>query len=77
MSLAIKKDNYVELEVEPRKYVKVSSKCSNMEKAIMYQIYHEFSQVISWTYDDLKTYEKSFIQHTIELEPNVKPYRQK
>jgi len=25
--------------------------------------------VIAWTYDDLKTYDKNVIQHTIKLEP--------
>ena len=44
-SLAILKGNYVELEVEPKKYVKVGLECSDIEKTIMSQIYHEFSQL--------------------------------
>ena len=43
----------------------------------MSQIYHEFLKAIAWTYDDLKTYDKSFIQHTIKLELDAKPYKKK
>jgi len=46
-SLAILKENYVELEVEPRKYVKVGLESFDIEKVVMYQIYLEFSQVIT------------------------------
>jgi len=40
-------------------------------------IYNEFSKVIAWTYDDLKTYDKDVIQDTIELMLDAKPYMQK
>jgi len=46
-SLAIIKENYVELKVEPKKYVKVGSECFDTKKAIISQIYHNFSQVIA------------------------------
>jgi len=75
--LAIQKESYVEIEIEPDRYIKICSKCSNEEKVIVSQIYHEFSKAISWTYDDIKTYDKSVIQHIIELEPDAKPYMQK
>jgi len=46
-SLTILKENYIELEVEPKKNIKVGSKCIDTKKAIMFEIYHEFSQVIT------------------------------
>ena len=75
--LTIQKENYVELKIEPSKYIKVGLECSDEEKAIVSEIYHEFSKVIAWTYDNLNTYDKSVIQHIIKHEPNAKPYRQK
>jgi len=67
----------MELEVELGRSIKVGSECTEEEKEILLQIYHEFAKVITWTYDDLKTYDNNVIQHTIELMPNVKPYRKK
>ena len=37
----------------------------------------EFSDVIAWGYEDLKTYDTSLITHTIPLKPNSKPFRQR
>lgn len=75
--MAIQNESYVELEIKLEKHIKVRSKCSNEEKSIITHIYHEFLKAISYTYDDLKTYDKSVIQHTVELELDAKPYRQK
>jgi len=44
---------------------------------MLLQIYHEFAKVVSWTYDDLKTYDQNVIQHTIDVELDVKPYEEK
>ena len=37
----------------------------------------EFRNVFAWSYDELKTYDKSIIQYTTPLEGNEKPHRQK
>jgi len=76
-TLVFQKETHFELEVEPQKSIKVGSKCIKEEKEMLLHIYHDFSKVIAWTYDDLKTYDKNMIQHTIELMPNAKPYRKK
>ena len=44
---------------------------------MLLHIYHEFVKVLAWTYDDLNTYDNNVIQHTIKLEIEAKPYRQK
>ena len=33
--------------------------------------------IFAWSYEDLKTYDTSIIQHKIPLNPNTKPFRQK
>ena len=33
--------------------------------------------MFSWSYNELKTYDKNIIQHAIPLEENAKPHRQK
>lgn len=63
----------VDLEVEPKKCMKVRLECSKEQKEILIYIYHEFPKVISWNYDDLKIYDKNVIQNTIELELEVNP----
>jgi hypothetical protein len=40
-------------------------------------ILREFADVFSWTYEDLKTYDTSFIEHKIPLKEEAKPFRQK
>jgi len=37
----------------------------------------EFANVFAWTYEDLKTYDTSFIEHKIPLKEEAKPFRQK
>ena len=73
--LDVQKKISKELEVEPKKYIKIGSKCIEEERLKLLKLYHQFLGVITWIYDDLKTYDKEVIHHTIELMPNVKPYR--
>lgn len=74
--LVIQKKTSKELEVELKKYIKIGSQYIEEEKLKLMDLYHQFLGIIAWTYDDLKTYDKEIIQHTIELMPDVKPYRQ-
>jgi hypothetical protein len=37
----------------------------------------EFYDVFCWTYDDLKVYDLDVIQHTIPIQKNAKPFKQK
>jgi hypothetical protein len=37
----------------------------------------EFADVFAWTYEDLKTYDTSVIEHKISLKGEAKPFRQK
>jgi hypothetical protein len=37
----------------------------------------QFSDVFSWSYEDMKVYDKGIIQHTIPIKEDQKPFRQK
>jgi hypothetical protein len=37
----------------------------------------EFSDVFSWTYEDLRTHDTSIIEHKIPLKEESRPFRQK
>ena len=38
-------------------------------------LFKQFKDVFSWSYDDLKTYDKSIIQHKIPLKDGFKPHK--
>jgi hypothetical protein len=61
------------IETDP-KVIKIS-KILTKEKYI--KLLKEFYDVFAWTYDDLKVYDLDVIQHTIPVEKNVKPFKQK
>ena len=37
----------------------------------------DFHDVLAWTYDDLEVYDPGVIQHTILVQKNAKPFKQK
>jgi hypothetical protein len=62
---------------EDPKYVKLS-RCLSKEKRDKYvKLLKEFSDVFSWKYEDLRTYDTSIIEHKIPLKEETKPFRQK
>jgi hypothetical protein len=38
---------------------------------------NKFSDIFTWTYEDLKTYDRSIIEHKIPLKEETKPFRKK
>jgi len=40
-------------------------------------LFKEFQDVFAWSYEDLKSYDTSVIQHPIPLKQNQKPFKQK
>jgi ribonuclease HI len=63
-------------EKEP-KFIKLSSSLSKEKRAKYTELLREFVDVFSWTYEDLKTYDTTFIEHKIPLKEEAKPFRQK
>lgn len=49
--------------------------CTPEEKRGTVDALHTYQDVISWSYEDLKTYDTSIITHTIPFEPATKPFK--
>ena len=62
---------------EDPKNVNLGLGCSPQEKAAFVKLFKEYKDVFAWTYEDLKTFDTSVMQHVIPLEKEVRPYQQK
>ena len=62
---------------ENPKMIKLSKNFPPDQKPKYIDLFKEFQDVFSWSYEDLKSYDTSVIQHTIPLKPNQKPFKQK
>jgi hypothetical protein len=47
------------------------------QRAEYTELLKEFADVFAWAYQDLKTYDTSFIEHKIPLKEEAKPFNQK
>jgi hypothetical protein len=59
------------------KYVNLGTSCTEKEVDQYTTLFKEFYDVFSWTYDDLKEYDKSIFQHIIPLKEGTKSVRKK
>ena len=63
-------------EVEP-KMIRMSKSLLEGEKKKYIILLKEFADIFAWSYQDLRTYDTSIIQHKIPLKPNTNPFKQK
>jgi len=59
------------------KMIKLSKSLPPDQKLKYVELMREFQDVLAWSYEDLKSYDNSIIQHTIPLKENQKPFKQK
>jgi hypothetical protein len=64
------------IQEEPR-FVKLSRILTREQRVEYTELMREFVDVFAWSYEDLKTYETSFIEHKIPLKEEARPFRQK
>jgi hypothetical protein len=62
---------------ENPKLVKLSKYLPIEQKKQYAKFLKEYKDVFSWSYEDLKTYDTSIIEHKIPLKSSVKPFKQK
>jgi ribonuclease HI len=62
---------------ENPKLVKLSKYLPTELKKQYVELIKEYKDVFAWSYEDLKTYDTSIIEHKIPLKPGVKPFKQK
>lgn len=63
--------------VQNPKIIKLSKSLPPNQNPKYVDLFKEFQDVFAWSYEDLKSYDTSVIQHTIPLKPNQKPFKQK
>jgi hypothetical protein len=63
--------------VDNPKMVKLSKFLSVENKNKYTELLKKYKDVFAWSYEDLKTYDTSVIEHKIPLKPSVKPFKQK
>jgi len=59
------------------KTIKLSKTLPLDQKLKYIELFKEFQDVFAWSYEDLKSYDTSVIQHTIPLKEDKKPFKQK
>jgi hypothetical protein len=59
------------------KNAKICAQCSDEEKLKFTKLLHEFQDVFSWSYEDLRGFDPSLIQHSIPIKEGIKLVRQK
>jgi hypothetical protein len=62
---------------EEPKFVKLSRSLTTKQRVEYTEFLREFADVFAWTYEDLKMYDTSVIEHKIPLKEGAKPFRQK
>ena len=62
---------------EKPKIIKLSKALPPDEKVKYINLFKEFQDVFSWSYEDLKSYDTNIIQHKIPLKQDHKPFKQK
>jgi hypothetical protein len=76
-NLATKKEDFFPVPVGDGRTLNLGKVCTELEKRDFVKLCHEFSDVFSWTYDDLKGFDPSLFQHSIDLDQDAKHVRQK
>ena len=59
------------------KMIKLSKALPPNQKLKYIELFKDFQDVFAWSYEDLKSYDTSVIQHTIPLKEDQKPFKQK
>jgi ribonuclease HI len=62
---------------EEPKFVKLSRSLTEEQTIGYTDLLREFADVFAWTYEDLKTYDTTVIEHKIPLKEEARPFKQK
>ncbi|KAH9311205.1 hypothetical protein KI387_026240 [Taxus chinensis] len=76
-NMVVKEEDFEEVEVAHEKFLKIGKVCTSEEKEAFIKLCQEYHDIFSWSCKDLRGFDLSMAQHTIELDPNSKPIRQK
>jgi hypothetical protein len=63
--------------LESPKNVKIGAQCSDEEKSKFARLLGEFQDVFSWSYEDIRGFDPSLIQHAIPIKEDIQLVRKK
>ena len=69
--------NIFKITMSEPKLVKLFKGVSLNYKERYIKLFKDYNDVIAWSYEDLKAYDVSIIQHKIPLKEGIKPFKQK
>ena len=59
------------------KNVNIGAQCTDEEKLKFTELLHEFQDVFSFSYEDIRGFDPALIQHSIPIKEGIKPVRKK
>lgn len=72
--------NYQQINIgtkEKPRNINLKTSCIGDERKALYKLFKKYRDVFAWAYDELKTNDTRISQHSIPLNPNLKPFQQK
>ncbi|KAH9295070.1 hypothetical protein KI387_038658, partial [Taxus chinensis] len=76
-NIQVKREDSEPILVGEGKTLQIGKVATEQEKSDFIQLCQEFPDVFAWSYEDLRGFNPNLAQHTIELDPDAKPIRQK
>ncbi|KAH9313954.1 hypothetical protein KI387_022581, partial [Taxus chinensis] len=76
-NIQVKREDSEPIPVGEGKTLQIGKVATEQEKSDFIQLCQEFPDVFAWSYEDLRGFNPNLAQHTIELDPDAKPIRQK
>lgn len=77
LNLAAKREDSFPITIVDGRTLNLGKVCTEIEQKDFVKLCQDFSDVFSWTYDDLKWFDPSLFQHSIDLDKDEKPIRKK
>lgn len=77
MNIGENKGDHVPITIVDGRMLNMGKVCFETKKENFVPLCQEFNGIFSSIYDDLRGFDPSLFQHTIDLVDNVKPIRQK
>lgn len=76
MNLTAQKGDYKPIVVAEGRSLNLGKVCSSTKQEAFLKLCQRYDDIVAWTYEDLKGFDPSLSQHTIELNSDAKPVRQ-
>lgn len=77
MNVSTKKRDFKSVSISNGRALNLVKVCSQSDQGTFVNLCQEYNDIFAFTYEHLTGFDTILDQHTIELDPNTKPVRQK